>query len=362
MSSLIQAWTIHDADVALYPAWKDGMPFRGPGSEGDGRRRPEPLLYCKADLNITETWEKGAKRGMDWRGNSEGRSKSYEIAVRFPDGAVADAYGRVVSRLDAGGMYILVVRYASGETWAVQRFFYVTPESDGVGEAGQVLMRPMTFRAGWMQEDIGTGVIPDMEPKVYGEVYWICGALSVPAMRYDPLTEEWSSREENNTGDDSRYVNISPVSDVEGSDVFISYYLPRVTEFTPEDGLSRRMNVVWENRIALSVGRWDSENWHGLHLSEDHTLQQGRFVEPLEMLPQSRMLDEPIVVFRYLARVYAVLGHGVLAVPGLFNTVRPSTHDPAFRISPTGGVNPETGESGLTLLSDGAWLDGEVSS
>jgi hypothetical protein len=361
MSALIQPWGIHDAEMALWPAWKDGMPMRGPFAEdADGRRWPEPLFYCKANLNIAETWAPGEAGGLAWQGVAEAVGKSYKIAVDFPDGAVQDAWGRVTSRLPEGGMYVLTVRYAAGGVWTTLRFFHTVVESDGSAESGQVMMRPLRFAAGWMQEDTGSGTYPSLDPLVYGEVDWVCGSRRIPCMRYDPLAEEWTSRVENDIGDGTRFVNISPVDASEGADVFVSYYVPRTEEVEPGGGKLRRRDIVWTNRIAFSVGRWDSPTTHGLRFTEGYALQAGNHVEPLEMIPQGRVLDEPVVVFHYIGRVYASLGHGVLAVPGLTEGVVEARHDPMFRISPTGGNNPETGDNGLTLLPDRAWLDGAV--
>ena len=359
MTVLQSPWLIHEAEVALWPAWKDGMPFRGPGL---GRGRPGPLVQCKASLAWEETHAPGAPTGHGWTGEEAAVGKSYGITLTFPDGAHGDALGRLPTWLAEGGFHILTVRFADLQgRWTCLRFFYVRPEVESVADGDQRMQRTLRLRAGWKQETTGTGALPSMEPVLLGEVEWVCGPRTVRALTYDPDSETWDSTSENETGDGSRHVTLTPVTADAGADVALAVYLPRAVPAAVTAPDLPRMAVAWQNTLALRVGNHASAAHHGLSLLAGHLLQAVGIPEPLLALPQSRMLDEPVVVFRYGRRVYATLGHGVLAVPALReNEAPPVTHDPAFRLAVPGPANPATGQCGLTLLPNGAWLDGTV--
>lgn len=354
-------WLLHDVELALWPAWKDGMPFRGPG---EGRGMPSSaLLQCKASLTITETHTESAATGHGWTGAEMVAGSAYSVAVDFPDGAMADAFGRVLSRPHHGGYRILTARFVDEATglWSLLNFFYVTPSGDVSGEQAQLLSRSVTFASSWMQEWVGDADLPALEPVVMGDVEWVCGAHCVPCLRYNPLTEVWVSLPTNETGDGSRYVTLTPVAEGDGEDVVLAAYFPRVQAAPVVGDLLPVSRIAWQNTVVLRLGGEASTYHHGLSFPAGHTVQALGIVEPLVKFSQDRVLDEPVVVFRFLRRVYATFGHGVLAVPALTqNADPPVSHDPAFRIGIPGPANPETGQSGLVLLPGGAWLDGAV--
>jgi hypothetical protein len=353
-------WLISDAEVSLWAAWKDGLPFHGPGG---GRGRQEPLFTSPASVGITETFEASAPTGHGWTGAETPAGSVFQISLDFQDGAVSDAFGRVLAGMHAGGLRILTIVFedlATG-TWTKLTFFYVTPSTDALSESGQEIKRALTLKSTWKQEQVGLVAVPSLAPVMLGEVDWICGALRVTALTYDPSTETWLSLPRNDTGDGTRYVNLSPASGDDGADVSLAVYLPRVVPAPVTGEMLPTAAVEWQSTIVLILGGPESTMQHGLAMRSGHVLQTAGITEPLVMLPQDRMLDEPVVVFRYGRRVYATLGNGVLAVPRLLpNTAPPVVHDPAFRIAIPGPANPATGQSGLTLLPNGAWLDGTV--
>jgi hypothetical protein len=359
--TLLTPWTIHEAEVGLYPAWRDGMPFTGPGA---GRGVPAPVFIAKAGLIIAETRRKSAPSAHNWSGAEPNIDAEYEISIAFPDGAFSDSLSRVPSRIATGGFHILVVRFIDARTghWSCLRFFYVTIEADDANASGEVMARSMRLKSTWLQESTGSSAPPSMAPLVFGEVDWICSTQRITCLTYDPVAEVWSSLPRNETGDDeTRYVNFAPV---EGSecDVALSAYFPRVFEGTQSAPALPQASVVWSNIILARLGSQDSAYHHGLALSKGISLQAIGIPEPLLVYPQARMLDEPVIVFRFLRRVYATLGHGVLAVPGLTcnAAASPFTHDCPFRLAIPGDPNPTTNQSGLTLYPDGAWLDGTL--
>lgn len=386
---MITPWMIHEAEVALYPAWKDGMPMQGPGLP---RGEAAPLFACKSALSISASPRKTAAASHDWTAAPPNAEGDWEIALSFLDGAVADEVSRVSSRLAAGGLHILVIRFIdprSGQ-WSRHRFYYVTWESDDSSESSQAMVRSMRLRSTWMQEEVGSATAPSLSPAPAGEVDWVCGPLRLTALSYDPVSEEWQSMACNDTGDGGRYVTLAPIAPGDGADVILAYRLPRLAPALAANGLPvsalladdgapvltsggdyiltdssagklATLVVEWQHTLCLRVGNENSTSHHGLTLQGGHTLQAIGIVEPLLALPQQRVLDEPVLVFRYLRRVYATFGHGVLAVPRLSaNLSPPASHDPAFRIFSAGAANPATGNAGLVLLPDGAWLDGTL--
>jgi len=357
--TLLTPWTIHEAEVALYPAWRDGMPFTGPGA---ARGVPAPVFLAKAGITLSDARKKSAPSGHNFTGAEPNIEAEYEISIGFPDAAFADGNSRVPSRIAAGGFHILVVRFADAHTgqWSCFRFFYVTVEGDDANESGEVMVRTMRLKSTWMQESIGFLSPPSMAPIVLGEVDWQCGTQRITCLTYDPDAESWTSKLRNDTGDGTRYVNISPVEDSE-NEVAISAYFPRVVAGTQASPALPRAQVEWCNLVIAIIGNPNSTVHHGLKLHGELALQTLGIPEPLLALPQDRVLDEPVIIFRYLRRVYAVIGHGVLAVPALTcNEAPPFSHDYPFRLAFPGYPNPATGQSGLTLLPDGAYLDGTV--
>ena len=356
--TLLTPYTIHDADLALYPAWQDGMPMRGPGA---GRFSPEPVFLAKGSVTMGETRSKGLAKAHNWIGHEPNLHTEYDITVAFPDGAFSDAISRVQSRLSVGGLHILVVRFVDVTGyWSCFRFFYVTADSDEAGVSGEIMERTLRFKSTHLQETVGSLLPPLMEPVVVGEVDWICGSQRVTCLTYNPASETWCSTDQNDTGDGTRYINFSPLTE-STHDVAIAAYFPRVVSGSQSPPLLRQAQVEWSNLILANIGDPSSMVHHGLTLSSGLSLQAIGIPEPLLACSQSRMIDEPIIVFRYLRRIYAAIGHGVLALPALsINTDPPFTHDPPFRLAIPGDPNPSTGQSGLTLYPDGAWLDGTL--
>lgn len=198
-----------------------------------------------------------------------------------------------------------------------------------------------------------------MLPTVLGEVDWICGPQRITALLFDPEAETWESTSLNDTGDGTRYVNFSPVAD-SSTDAILSAYFPRVQPDARAAGFLSRGAITWMNTYLLRIGNHLSTVRHGLSLLGGLNVQTIGIPEPLLANSQSRMLDEPLVVFRYLRRVCTTIGHGVFAVPALHeNATHPFTR-PRLPPDPTATVNPVTQRNGLTLLPTGAWLDGTV--
>ena len=359
MPTLLTPWTIHEADIALYPAWRDGMPFAGPGTRG----MPAPVFLAKTAISVSGTVRKGAASGHNWSGAEPNLEVEWDITIAFPDGVFLDSVSRLASRLPTGGFHILVLRFLdefSGH-WSCFRYFYVTIEGDDAAESGEIITRTLRLKSTWVQESTGSSAMPSMAPIVVGEVDWLCGSQRHTCLTYDPAAEEWTSLPRNDIGDGTtRYVNFSPVED-SLADVAITAFFPRVLPGDQAPPALPQAQIEWCNLVLARIGNHESAYHHGLVLSKGISLQTLGIPEPLLTYPQDRMLDEPVIIFRFLRRVYAVLGHGVLAIPALTqNGDAPFTHDYPFRLRVSTEPNPATGQTGLTLLPQGAWLDGTL--
>jgi hypothetical protein len=352
---------ITHAEIAIFPAWKDGHPYLGPGLR---RGAFHPILSCMAAVSATETRRPAAPAGFDWRGGPPSSFHTeWEIAVDAQDGIHADELSVLPSKLPDGGFYILVVRFVDPETrlWRCLRWYYVSAADDELHERADAMRRGLRFRAGWFQETVGDGGVPALSPVVFGEVEWRCGSQCVTAWIFDPDTETWTSTPQNETGDGSRYVEIA-ISEEDENDLVLAAYFPRAAVESRATGLLPRRAIAWGNHYLLTIGNHLSAWCHGMRLHDGINVQTNGTPEPLLTVPQDRIIDEPVIVFRYLARVYAVIGHGVFAMPSLTtgSTPPPPVHDPAFILGPPGPVNPATGFTGLVLLPNAAYLDGTI--
>lgn len=345
-------WLIHEAEISLYPAWRDGMPYRGPGPRG----AVPPVLSCHAALSITETKLKAAPTGFATATADPARDAEWDLSVSFPDGLFSDAYSFVSGRLPDSGLFILVVRFVDPRTrcWTLLRFFYVTPQSDETGDSGETMNRTLRLKAGHLQETHGATAIPAMAPTVLGELDWVCGPQRVTAMLFDPATETWTSTAMNETGDTHRYVNLANLT---ANDVRLTGYFPLLQNQTRPAGMLPRKEIVWTMVDLLTIGNHLSAILHGYNL-HGLAIQQNGSPEPLLSSVQSREIDAPLLVFRYLRRIYATIGHGVIATPKwIDNFSPPTTHDPYFRIAAGTVLNPVSGLNGLVLLPTAAYAE-----
>lgn len=330
--SLRFPWTIHEALIALYPARMDGFPLAGPS----GSSQPLPLLEHQASLKIDRTIRPGIPTGYDYTGSASPIDDGYSISADIPEGAWTDEIGRSLSRLEACGHYCLVVRFEddahSGE-WTVWRFYYVTLETDSLGDVDQRMQRGLRLKATYRQEEIGTGEPPELRPFPYGEVEWICGPIRVTAMTYLPETGVWTSTSRNRISAADDAAPFIAIAQDEAEIPFVSYYVSRPenpdqpTLAGDPEIAGTPLTIGWQHTLALRILADDS-----LEAAPGFSLQTNGTPEPILMLPRARLFDEPIVVFRYLRRVYATICHGTIAIPSLNHALPPATHEPDFRI------------------------------
>ncbi len=326
-------WSIHECEVAIYAAWKDGMPMTGPG---DGRRKQTAIFSGKASVKIDQSFPASEPGAFDHTNSSPAADCNYALTINFLEHAIEDDFSRMLSRFHAGGFHIVTLRYleeGSLNEWTKRQFFYVAPatdqqEANANSDTSIAFSRSLSLRAGWMQETTGHNSPPTADPEVLGEVEWICGPHRIPCLTYDPATLTWSGTGENSTGEEAPpHVAIGTL---ETGSPFFSLMLPRLN---PEN------QIQWEHTIAFTLADGTDFTPHG-----GHNMQSNGTPEPLLMSSQSRVLDEPVAVFRYLRRVYASVGHGLVCIPSINAESPPDTHEPSFRIGD------------VILLPQGAYL------
>jgi hypothetical protein len=321
MNSLFP-WSIHECEVAIHAAWKDGMPMTGPG---DGRQKRTALFTGKAMVRVEQSFPASEPGAFDHSNSPPAADSNYALTIRFLETAIEDDLSRLVTRLHGGGYHIVTLRFveeSGGAEWSKRQFFYVAPATDNLeATAGSneaiPFERTLSLRAGWMQESAGHTTPPSLDPVVTGEVEWVCGPHRIPCLSYDPDTLTWTALGANSTGESTPpHVALGEMPETE--DPFLSLMLPRLNE---------DQQIQWEATIAFTLAGGTA-----FTPASGHVMQTNGTPEPLVMLPQNRMLDEPMAVFRFLRRVYATIGHGRICIPSVNSTPPPPTHEPAFRI------------------------------
>jgi len=191
-------WSIHECEVAIYAAWKDGFPMTGPGS---GRHQQTAIFTSKASVSVEQTFPASETAAFDHTNSPPPADCNYALTIEFLDSAKEDEISRMLTRLHGGGYHIVTMRFIEEREqaeWTKRQFFYVAPASDnhsanaGRGD-GIAFSRTLSLRAGWMQETTGHTTPPSQEPEVLGEVEWICGPHRIPCLSYDPATAIWTA-------------------------------------------------------------------------------------------------------------------------------------------------------------------------
>jgi len=189
-----------DGEVALFPAWQDGMPKRGPSPTRD---HVEPYFSCHASIGISRAY---ADRAAAFGSLSQGGKKAgaFSISVSAKEGSESDELGYKKRFPHREGKYCLVIIYRDDDAgvWNRFQFFHVEISADDFSEGEDTSTRSMTFAALHLDEDRGLVVdgVPSLSPVVFGYVEWIHGGQSIPCIRYDRDTGKWSQRGASDTG------------------------------------------------------------------------------------------------------------------------------------------------------------------
>jgi hypothetical protein len=250
---LATPYLLTDAQIAIFPAWQDGLPKRGPAP---ARHAVEPLFQCVASISWQTSYVRHAASFGSLSSSAHGSAlvESYQVSVAFPEGVVNDGIGRS-SRLVKGDKYIIVAimnDQESGE-WQRFQFFHVTANSDSLDFPQEVMSRAMQFTAAHLDQDGGDGIAPAITPKVYGYVDWHSGSMRLPVLRFDEETGIWETTGLENTGLENQPYAMWDAPDVplvEPDQYTFSLFQPRTQESLT---IARKLDVLWEQRLFFSI-------------------------------------------------------------------------------------------------------------
>lgn len=334
MARIQRPFTVHEAEVAVWHAWGDGIPVAGPTP----RHLNLPVTF-RAGLRMAqgEGLETGGDFG-EWRGRRAiPGDGEWTVEMSSPLGAAWDAGVQVDSLPPVGAPVVIVVRFfdrAAG-LWRVYQFHDAFLAPADAGEDGQRMMRALRFAAGW-REEFKSGTMPGLEPRLRGVIEWRHLGRVVRCWEYDPVLDAWQEDAENVVtmeGVPVRYVTLD--SSVPG-EVSVAM-LAAVSQDGEMAGLQAAL-LGWKDVAVFTVGS------SGLTLEPGWTLEAQGAAEPLLLPPSGRHWEHPKVVFRVLGRHHATACAGVFALPALQEGVPERPMDLPLRIGR------------LLLYPDGGWL------
>lgn len=309
----IQPYTVHEAEVAVYHAWWDGMPVGGPFSR---HLQPGVIDEFRAGLKLVQVEADGGLAGGfgEWRKHGPARvvEADWMVEMSAPFGAALDAEGvALASVLRAGMPVVVVVRFVCAETglWRVFQFHDCVGVASDAGDEDQKMFRSVRFSAGHL-EQFKSGVMPGLEPRLRGVIEWRHLGRCVRCWEYDAETNAWAEDAENVQvlgGEAERYVSLYAVDD----GLALSY-LAAQSVVAVSGGVAEAAAVGWLDAVAFSV--LESS---GLTLEPGWVRESYGCAEPLLLPVSGRHWEHPRVVFRFLGRIYATVEAGILAVPAL---------------------------------------------
>lgn len=300
-------YTVHEAEVAVFHAWEDGIPVGGPLER---HLRPPIGNSFRVGLTISQSEVGVQAPGFgEWRLHRPQYVEQAEWTVEMsaPLGAVVGGdLVHLASLLPLRMPVVVVVRFVDREKgfWRLLQFFDCVSMASDAAEQSEVMMRGLRFSSGWMEE-VKSGAMPALEPRLRPVIEWRHLGRSVRCWEYDPIGNTWQEDEENLEGED-RYVSLLFNEEEEG-DVVLSYLAARTKQVT-RHGLERG-EIEWTDAFAFAVGS------SGLTLDPGWEVQAYGCAEPLRLPPSGRHWEHPRVVFRFLGRIYATLQSGVFAMP-----------------------------------------------
>lgn len=339
------------------------MPMTGPAPLRD---TVAPYFDCYTSLR----WSRNAVRRDSPFGDHRkyGASKQDEITISIshPEGVVLDAVGHAHRLPNLSGRYCLVVVLWKKEEqqWQRWQFFHVRIASDSfdAGDGTDACARPLEFVAEYVEFDSYTSATaPACVPEVLGRVDFHCGALHIPCMTYNMLTNAWRMTPYSDTGiritHGAEQTNLPycmwdepMVSATTAGLSTFSLMQPRVIPINAPVSLnsiidpSDYLGVSWQRRLFFSLqrgtGMGDAKNILLLH--HGIALETNGSPEPIEAIEQNELLAESTAVFRVIDRVYATIGHDIIAVPAVFYNQVPLSTNLFFKL-------------GDTILDDQGW-------
>ncbi len=335
----VQPYTVHEAEIALFHAWGDGMPVGGPFAR---HLRPVVEDEFKVGLKISQVDASEALAGEfgEWRRHRPQAVGNADWLVETGTllGAPVDDGGvQLGSFLIPGMPVILVVRFLCADTgrWRLLQFHDCVVLPAEAGDENQWMRQKVQFSAGHLEE-FKSGTLPPLVPKLRGVIEWRHLGRRVRCWEYDPVGDTLMEDDENvqTVGEETvRYVSIEPGVDGVG----LSYMAAKTVDAT--SGGLPATGIGWIDAITLSVN-WSS----GLILSPGWRLETEGCAEPILLPPSGRHWEHPRVVFRFLGRTYATLQAGVFAMPSFTEGLPDLPLDTPIRIGR------------LALYPEGGWL------
>lgn len=336
----VQPYTVHEAEVAVFHAWGDGMSVGGPLLRN---LQPPVTDEFRAGLKISQV-EAGGGMAADFGEWRKFRPQlvmdsDWMVEMSVPLAAVATDDGVQLSAfLRAGSPVVVVVRFLCTDTglWRVFQFHDCLVQPQDAGDEGQWMMRAVKFSAGHMEE-FKSGTLPPLVPRLCGVIEWRHLGRCVRCWEYDAVTDTLTEDAENVAvvdGDTVRHVSLETVA----GGVALSYLLPWSVDAIL--GGQEAGALGWQNVLVFTVGESS-----GLIMEPDWEMEAQGCAEPLLLPPSGRHWEHPRVVFRFLGRRYATIEARVFALPALVEDALPEMPmDQPIRIG------------NLVLYPEGGWL------
>lgn len=339
MEKIQTPFTIHEADVAVWHAWGDGMPVSGPMGRHLGA-----MAEFRAGLRMEQAGGDAGLAGEvgEWRLNRpvETRAMPWVVEFSVPLAASKDG-GAAVTALgaSAGAPVVVVVRFRDRAlgVWRVFQFHDAVILPVSAGEDAQRMMRVVRVSSGWL-EDYKAGTMPSMEPRMRGVIEWKHLGRSIRCWEYDFAAGTWMEDPENVNPAESgpeRYFSWAVTDD----DLLVS--MTAAATKAGELGGVYATGIEWKDVLAFEL----LEGSSNLTLAPGWVVEANGLVEPLLLPPSGRHWEHPRVVLRVLGRVYATIRAGVIAVPAI-NEGNPS---PA-------PIDPPIRMGRLLFYPDGLWI------
>lgn len=310
----IHPTTVHEAEVAVFHAWGDGVPVAGPL-----RRHRQPAITdeFRVGLKFSQVSEGGemAPGFGEWRRNAPQAvsEDGWMVEMASPFGAVVREITQLSSIILAGSSVVVVVRFRDTDTgfWRLLQFHDAVALPGEVGDQSEAMMRSVKFSAGWMEE-MKSGEMPDLLPRLRGVVEWRHLGRVVRCWEYDASSNVWTEDEENHeviqvedAPLDVRYVTLDFIPGGEG-------------EVRNVSGLSYLFagsrDATMGGYGALGIGWGNMQVFGSSGLTEGWAMEEG-CAEPIYMPVSGQDWEHPRVVIRFLGRIYATIQSGVVAVP-----------------------------------------------
>jgi len=351
-------FTIHEAEIAIWHAWPNGMPHGD--HEGNANHRI-PLAKCKSSLRIQFQPDTKPLTGpSEWRSSQLTKDSRWSVSLSgtfghwLQDNATHSTLKHPTSDL------ILVARWTDSDTGEViqSQFHYTNIQNYEVAGEGEEMRESVTLSSSHMelfQGAITDQFTSDLFPEIYGRLEWSQQDRVVTSFLHNPKTGDWLEQEENKFGDTGRHIYFGPTGG-ETDLLHLSHLDTAPVEASDFDG-----NFVKHDLKPTTVFtiREDPNDSPGLKMENGSLLQ---LVGCPEVVRQNNDTHtKPVVIFRYLRRVYASIRNGTMAIPHLCeNSKPPATSHPAFHLRTNGTPHPKTNHRGLLLLPQGAHLSGNL--